>query len=246
MDSVLKIGHRGAKGHLAENTLESIQLALDFGVDMIEIDVHRCNSGEIVVIHDFTLDRTTNGSGEIANKDWSTLKELKVAGAYKIPLLTEVLDLIEGKSAINIELKGSNTAEATCKIVQDYVENRNWNYSDFIISSFQVNELFEARKFSEKIPIGVLSKASISEAIKIGKELNALAIHPSIGIVTKDKILQTKKAGFKVIVWTVNEPDAIARMQEFGVDGIISDYPDRLVKVQCLKLKGKVKSEKKA
>jgi glycerophosphoryl diester phosphodiesterase len=231
MDSILKIGHRGAKGHLAENTLESIQTALDFGVDMIEIDVHRCRSGEIVVIHDFTLDRTTNGSGEIASKNWEILKELKVGGAYKIPLLTEVLDLIEGKCSINIELKGSNTAKATCDVVQDYVENRNWKYSDFVVSSFQVNELFEARKFSEKIPIGVLSKASVSEAIKKGKDLEAVAIHPSIGIVTKDNVRQTKEAGFKVIVWTVNEPDAIARMKEFGVGGIISDFPDRLVKV---------------
>ncbi|MDT0687533.1 glycerophosphodiester phosphodiesterase [Autumnicola psychrophila] len=227
MDSILKIGHRGAKGLLAENTLESIQLALDFGMDMIEIDVHKCSSGEIVVIHDFTLDRTTNGSGEIATKSWEELKKLEISGRYKIPLLTEVLDLIEGKCTINIELKGSNTAVATCKIVQDYIDSRNWNYSDFIISSFQVNELFKARKFSEEIPIGVLSKANISEAIKIGKDLKALAIHPSIGIVTQNNIKQTKNAGFKAIVWTVNEPDAIARMKQCGVDGIISDFPDR-------------------
>ncbi|WP_339650122.1 glycerophosphodiester phosphodiesterase family protein, partial [uncultured Salegentibacter sp.] len=76
--NLLKIGHRGAKGHLAENTLESIQKALDFGVDAIEIDAHRCKTGELVIIHDFTLDRTTNGSGEIAKKSLAELQALKI------------------------------------------------------------------------------------------------------------------------------------------------------------------------
>ncbi|HSP12111.1 MAG TPA: glycerophosphodiester phosphodiesterase family protein, partial [Salegentibacter sp.] len=159
MKSILKIGHRGAKGLLAENTLESIQKAIDLGVDAIEIDVHRCLSGEIVVIHDFTLDRTTNGSGEVAKKNWQDLKSLKVEGQYQIPLLTEVLDLIEGKCSINIELKGLNTAAGTSEIIQKYIAKGNWEYQDFIVSSFQKNELFQIRKLDEKIPIGVLSKA---------------------------------------------------------------------------------------
>ena len=78
MKEFLKIGHRGAKALIAENTLESIQKALDIGVDMIEIDVHKCFSGELWVIHDFTLDRTTDGSGEIAKKTAEEIRELKV------------------------------------------------------------------------------------------------------------------------------------------------------------------------
>ncbi|MDT0675425.1 glycerophosphodiester phosphodiesterase [Autumnicola musiva] len=228
MNSITKIGHRGAKGHLAENTLESIEKAIAFGVEMIEIDVHRCASGEIVVIHDFTLDRTTNGSGEIAKKDWELLKILQVEGKYKIPLLTEVLELIEEKCAINIELKGLNTAEAVCKIVQEHIKKGKWDYEDFILSSFQKNELFEVRKQDNNIPIGVLSKASLTEAIHLGRDLRASAIHPSVGIVTRDNVKQAQAEGFNVNVWTVNEPDAIARMKEFGVNGIISDFPDRL------------------
>ncbi|MDT0641270.1 glycerophosphodiester phosphodiesterase family protein [Zunongwangia sp. F363] len=228
MKTIIKIGHRGAKGHLAENTLESIAKAISFGVDMIEIDVHRCASGEIVVLHDFTLDRTTNGSGEIAKKDWQFLKGLRVEGKYKIPLLTDVLELIEGKCAINIELKGLNTAEAVCDIVKEHIKTGNWEYQDFILSSFQKNELFEVRKYNEQMPIGVLSKASLSEAIKLGKQLKASAIHPSAGIVTRDNVREAQAEGFKVNVWTINEPEAIARMKEFEVDGIISDFPDRL------------------
>lgn len=228
MGSYKKIGHRGAKGHLAENTLESISLALEMGVDAIEIDVHKCASGELVVIHDFTLDRTTNGEGEVTKFGLDHLKNLLVEGKYRIPTLPEVLDLIEGKCFINIELKGLNTAEGTCKIIEDYVTAGNWKYSDFIVSSFQKNELFEVYGTNPGIPIGVLSKASVTEAIELGKLLKAKAIHPSVGIITRDNVQLAHQMGFEVNVWTVNDPEAIQRMRDFGVNGIISDFPDRL------------------
>ncbi|TDN95653.1 glycerophosphoryl diester phosphodiesterase [Salegentibacter sp. 24] len=228
MNRILKIGHRGAKGYLAENTLESIQKALDFGVDAIEIDVHKSKSGELVVIHDFTLDRTTNGSGEIAKMSLTELKTLKVEGQFKIPLLTEVLDLIEGKCSINIELKGLNTAIPTSSIIQKYIAENFWKYEDFIVSSFQKNELFQMRKLDKNVPLGILSKASVTEAIELGKLLSASAIHPSLGIVTRDNVKASHENGFKVNVWTVNEFQDIERIKKFGVDGIISDFPDRL------------------
>ncbi len=227
--NLLKIGHRGVKGHLAENTLESIQKALNFGVDAIEIDVHRCETGELVVIHDFTLDRTTNGSGEVAKKSLSEIKGLNVEDEFGIPLLTEVLDFIEGKCTINIELKGLNTATATAKIIKKYIAEKNWTYKDFIVSSFQKNELFQMRKLDKNVALGILSKASVTEAIELGKLLKASAIHPSLGIITRDNVKASHKAGFNVNVWTVNEPEDIQRMREFGVDGIISDFPDRLL-----------------
>ncbi|MCM8570879.1 glycerophosphodiester phosphodiesterase [Gramella jeungdoensis] len=228
MNDFLMIGHRGAKAHIAENTLESIQKALDIGVDMIEIDVHKCASGELWVIHDFTLDRTTDGSGEIAKRPAVEIRKLKVEGYYKVPLLTEVLDLIEGKCDINIELKGLNTAAPVCREVQKRVSSGKWEYSNFIISSFQKNELFQVRQFDDHVPLGVLSKASVPEAIELGKLLNATAIHPSLGIITRDNTKLCQAEGFKVNVWTVNERQDILRMIDFGVDGIISDYPNRL------------------
>ncbi|MDR5589216.1 glycerophosphodiester phosphodiesterase [Christiangramia sp. SM2212] len=228
MNNFLKIGHRGAKAHVAENTLESIQKALEIGVDMIEIDVHKCASGELWVIHDFTLDRTTNGSGEIAKRTAEELKKLRIEGQFKIPLLTEVLELIEGKCLINIELKGLNTAPPVCKLVKEKIASSKWEYADFIISSFQKNELFEVRKNDQEIPIAVLSKASVPEAIELGKRLKASAIHPSLGIITRDNTKLSQENGFKINVWTVNEREDMQRMIDFGVDGIISDYPDRL------------------
>lgn len=226
--SMKKIGHRGAKGHLAENTLASIQKAIQMGVDMIEVDVHCCKSGELVVIHDFTLDRTTNGTGEISQHSLKELKSLKVEGDHGIPLLTEVLDTIQGKCGINIELKGANTAVETCRIVQEYVKEKGWAYADIIISSFQINELFQVFEINKNIPIGVLSKARVVNAVALAKQLNAKAIHPALGIVTQKNIKKAQREGFKVTVWTVNDPEAIVRMKKFGVDGIISDFPDLL------------------
>lgn len=222
------IGHRGAKGYVAENTLESIQKALDLKVEGIELDVHVCATGELMVLHDFTLDRTTNGSGEIALKTYSELKTFRIDGEYKIPLLTEVLDLIEGKCDINIELKGLNTAKATCEIIEKYITENSWNYSDFLVSSFQKNELFEVYHINPEIPIAVLSKASVTEAIELAKKLKAVAIHPGIGIITRENTQRAQAQGLKVNVWTVNELEAISRMIDFGVDGIISDFPDRI------------------
>ena len=109
----LIIGHRGAKGHVAENTLPSIAKAIELGVDGIEVDVFLCKSGELVVFHDKKLDRLTNAKGYIESLEYDSIKKISVLGKYKIPTLDEVLELIGGKAFLNIELKGSGTAEPT-------------------------------------------------------------------------------------------------------------------------------------
>ncbi len=144
----LKIGHRGAKAHVAENTIASIKKALELGVDGIEIDVHKCASGELVVFHDFTLDKMTNGSGEVAQHTLEQLKSLKVNYQFEIPTLEEVLHTIDKKCMINIELKGRDTALAVCKIITYYIEIYNWQLEHFIISSFQHQELETVYNFN--------------------------------------------------------------------------------------------------
>ena len=225
---ILKIGHRGAKAHIAENTLESIRKAMDFGVDGIEIDVHLCASGELIVFHDFTLDRMTDGTGEVAKQSLSALKNLKVNGGFAIPTLEEVLDLIDAKCLVNIELKGKNTSHPACMVIKKYVDHKNWSYSDFIVSSFQHKELQDVFNMDKNVPLGVLTKANVEEAIEFAATIKAMAIHPNYALLTADNIEQTQKKGYKVYTWTVNDNDAILRMKNYGVDGIISDVPDRL------------------
>ncbi|MFT5217276.1 MAG: glycerophosphoryl diester phosphodiesterase [Glaciecola sp.] len=225
---ILKMGHRGAKGYVAENTIESIQKALDFGVDGIEIDVHLCASGALVVFHDFTLDRMTNGTGEVSKLSLSELKKLKVANEFQIPRLEEVLNLIDKKYLLNIELKGKNTASKSVEIIQYYVQNKGWNYNNFIVSSFQHHELEAVFNLDKNIPLGVLTKANIDDAIEFAKVISAIAIHPNAAIVTKTNVQKAQNLGYKVNVWTVNDVDEIKRMKRYNVDAIISDFPDRL------------------
>ncbi|SDR86916.1 glycerophosphoryl diester phosphodiesterase [Formosa sp. Hel1_31_208] len=228
MTAPLNIGHRGAKAHIAENTLASIKRALDLGVDGVEIDVHKCASGELVVFHDFTLDRMTNGSGEIAKHTWSQLQNLKIDEQFSIPSLTQVLDLINKKCLLNIELKGKDTATETCRLIADYVRRKDWHENQFLISSFQHQELEQVCQLNTNLRLGVLTKASVTDALVVAKRVNAYAIHPNVALLSKANVKLAKEKGYKVITWTVNDDETIERMRLYGVDGIISDYPDKL------------------
>ena len=228
MNKILKIGHRGAKGHIVENTLESIQKALDLGVDGIEIDVHLCQTGELVVYHDFTLERLTDGTGEIAMKSLEELKSLKIKDQFKIPTLVEVLDLIDKKCLLNIELKGNMTALETCKSIQLYTETKAWKFEDFIVSSFNHDELKTVYNINKNIPLAVLTESELELATDFAATIAAKAIHPHYLLLDKNKVQQLQQLGYKVNTWTVNIMESIALMKIYGVDGIISDYPDRL------------------
>jgi len=228
MSAFLKIGHRGAKGHVTENTLQSIQKAMDFNVDGIEIDVHVCKTGELVVFHDFTLDRLTNGTGEIGEKTLSQLQNLQVEDQYTIPTLREVLQLIDNKLLINIELKGEGTAIPTCNIIQELVNDKKWSLENILVSSFQQNELVDVFNYDSNIPLGVLTKASVNQAIVFAKTINAKAIHPSFSLLSKNNVQKAKEEGLLVNAWTVNTKQAIKRIKSYQVDAIISDFPDRL------------------
>ena len=228
MSDILKIGHRGAMQYVTENTIESIKKALNIGVDGIEIDVHTCASGELVVFHDFTLDRVTNGTGELRHQTLSKLKQLKVNTNYSIPTLEEVLNVIDKKCLLNIELKGKDTALKTCQIIKKYIEKHNWKYSNFIVSSFQHKELEVVFKTDKNIPLGVLTKANIDEAISFAETINAVAIHPNFAILTSENVKHAQNNGYKIYTWTVNDLSTIERMKNYGVNGIISDVPDKL------------------
>ncbi|MDG5490285.1 glycerophosphodiester phosphodiesterase family protein [Psychroserpens sp. SPM9] len=228
MQKTLKIGHRGAKAHTAENTIASIEKALDIGVDGIEIDVHRCASGELVVFHDFTLDRMTNGTGEVSKQTLTELKTLKVSAQFEIPTLQEVLEVINRRCLLNIELKGSNTALETCRVISQYIDKNEWAIDDFLISSFQHHELENVFKTQPKYRIGVLTKASVNDALEFAKTVNAYALHPNYALLTKANVKLAQDEGYKVITWTVNDEESIERMVSYGVDAIISDYPEKL------------------
>ena len=231
---MLTIGHRGARGYIAENTLESIQKALDLNVDGIEIDVLRCASGEIVVFHDKKLKRLTGHNGLIEETTFEELKNMLVAGRYRIPTLQQVLEKIGSKILLNIELKGENTAIPTATILKQYLSDSQSDIKKLIVSSKNWKELTLFKNQNTNIPIGVLShyniflEKGVDAIIEKGRELSALAIHPKFSILNKKAIDKMHCAGFLVYSWTINNPKDIQRAIRLGVDGIITDFPDRV------------------
>lgn len=225
---MLKIGHRGAKAHAAENTLASFQKALDAGVNAVELDVHVCSTGELVVIHDFTVDRTTNGTGEVHKLALAQLKTLVVEGGHEIPTLDEVMEILGHKCLVNIEMKGRHTAKPVSDFIDWYVKEKGYSYTHFMVSSFQREELQIMSDTNKNVRLGILTQASVKQAWEWADEFNATALHPHFTLLTESNVKKAQEAGYKVYAWTVNEPEDIARMKAYGVDGIISDYPERL------------------
>ncbi|MBA4744931.1 MAG: glycerophosphodiester phosphodiesterase [Muricauda sp.] len=224
----LVIGHRGAMGHETENTLASVQKAMDLGVDMVEIDVFKIDSGEIVVFHDETVDRLANSGGNIEEYNIVQLRQLTLDGGHKIPMLQDVLKLMNNQVALNIELKGAGTADRVNHIVNYYIEKEGWSPENFVISSFKWDELKAMRAKNKDIKIAVLTSKDPLEAIEVAKELKAVAINPNYKTLTQENTAKIQAEGLKVYTWTVNEPEDIQKMTEFGVDGIITNYPERV------------------
>ncbi len=225
---LLKVGHRGAMGYAPENTLISFQKAIELGVDMIELDVHVCKTGELVVIHDETVHRTTNGHGYVAEMSLQELQKLDAGKGEHIPTLREVFEFIARRVKINIELKGKKTAQPTCKVIEEYVRDRQWQYDDFLVSSFDYDELRVFRSLGAKIPQGVLISEQHFNYVEITKELGAKAVIPEYHLVNEAYVKDAHERGLQIVVWTANEKDDIERMKRIGVDGIISNYPDTL------------------
>lgn len=224
----LIIGHRGAMGYETENTLASIKKAMELGVDMIEIDVFRISSGEIVAFHDRRVDRLTNGAGLIEEYNLYDMNKLILDGGHTIPLLQEVLRTVDAKTPLNIELKGAGTADRVNFITDYYIEKQGWQPGQFLISSFNWDELAAFRALDAESRIAVLTDGDPLEAISVARELKAEAINPSAASVTAENVAAIHEAGFKVYVWTVNQTAEFEALREMGVDGVFSDYPDRM------------------
>ncbi|NBU81136.1 MAG: glycerophosphodiester phosphodiesterase [Flavobacteriaceae bacterium] len=222
MNSILKIGHRGAKGYVAENTLASFQKAIDLGADGIELDVHLSLDGKVIVIHDETVDRTTSGKGFV--KDYSAT-ELKTFG---IQTLISVFELVNQKCFINVELKAYETANKVAELIEHYVAEKGWKYDDFIVSSFDWNALQQVRFQNDNIRIGVLTNTDIGLALAFAKFIKAYSIHPYYHLLTTKNVANMQTKNFKVYPWTINEPEDIIFVKSLNVDGIITDFPDRV------------------
>ena len=168
-------GHRGAKGHEPENTLRSIRRALELGANGIEIDVY-CVGGELVVIHDDTLERTTNGLGFVWEHTFAQLRALDAGKGERIPTLAEVFDCVGHRAIINVELKGPDTAAPVTALIDELVTRRGWRYDEFLISSFDHPQLARVKKLQPKLRLGVLLEPDALDYARIAGELDRKSV----------------------------------------------------------------------
>ena len=221
---MLMIGHRGAMGCAPENTLLSIHKAIELGADWVEIDVH-CVADKLLVIHDETVDRTTNGRGKLIDYSFEELRALDAGLGQRIPILQEVLEVTVGKVGLNIELKGLGTG----KVLTSLLRNTPETYKNkMLVSSFLMPELEQVVRLNQHVKIGVLAGNNINESIAWATKLKAFSIHLRLQKVTPKWVDRAHDLGLKVYVYTVNKVVQIRRMKELGVDGVFSDYPNRL------------------
>ena len=229
-NDIIVIGHRGAMGHALENTIESINKAIDFEVDGIEIDIFKTRTGELVVYHDAVLSRLTNSDAFIEEISLDSINNIRLSDGSSIPTLNEIIDIIPNEIFLNIELKGINTAYLTNELILKYSKQKDWNIDRFVISSFRWDELEKFRSLNKEIKIAILvdSLFKIDSSLILSRDINAYAINPNNSFLSKEIVQKIKFNNLLVFPYTVNSFENIKRMKSIGVDGIITDYPERI------------------
>jgi glycerophosphoryl diester phosphodiesterase len=225
----LVIAHRGASGHLPENTLPAYQLAIEQGADMIEIDLHRTRDAAVVIAHDEDL-CGLGGRGEICDASLAEVRALDAGRGERVPLLAEVLDRFGAKIPFNLELKRGTRAEYA-DVEADAlaaVEKRGL-LARTLFSSFYDAVLARLRALSPAARIALLlSPESAENPIERARRLGAEAINPWRGLVRRELVETAHQAGLAVYVFTVDEVAEMERLLALGVDGLFTNYPDRM------------------
>lgn len=235
------IGHKGAAGYAPENTLASLRKGIEMGLKFVEIDVQLTKDHEVVVIHDYSLNRTTNGNGFVKAHTLSEIKKFDAGSWYgdafqkeEIPTLEEVLKILPKDVWLNIEIK--NIARERANIEEKILEliNRYEIEDQIVISSFDHLSLNKVRSLNKTIKIGVLLYAYLLDPWSQldTYELKPYSIHPAIEYLDEAFVDEAKKRGYKVFPYTVNTIEEYAYCMYLGVDGVFSDYPDLAMKDQ--------------
>jgi glycerophosphoryl diester phosphodiesterase len=230
MKKTMVFGHRGYMGKYPENTLLSFEKAIEENIYGIELDVQRCATGEIVVIHDDSVDRTTDGIGLVSELSYSDLLKLNIEKNQKIPLLTEVLDLINKRVVVNIELKMYGIVEEVANIVNLYINEKKWNIDDFVFSSFNHHDINNLKKnFIPNAFIGALIEAVPIDYSTCATKINANSINIYKETVTKEFIEDAHKKNLLVFCYTLNEKKEIEKFIKLGIDGYFTNFPNNIL-----------------
>ena len=220
---VLRIGHRGACGHAPENTLASIEKAIALQCTLTEVDVRRTADGSLILLHDERVDRTTNGKGVAADMNLADIRRLDAGRGQNIPTLEETLKTAHGRIGLMLELKAEGLAYDVCGIVR-----ASGFPGEIIYASFLHDELQHIRRADPGANTLVLFKPLPRNPAAEAARLQATHVGLRFDSATKPIVTALHTAHLALFVYTANKPANIARMRSLAVDGIVSDYPDRI------------------
>lgn len=234
----LNFAHRGASQIAPENTLAAFELAVQQGVDGIELDIRICRTGEWVVIHDSRVNRTTNGRGFVRSKSIEELRHLDAGAVFhphfaneRIPTLAEVLDWARNRVLLNIEIKSLARAEKCAELQLLHLLRRHGVRRQCLISSFNPIVLRRLARLDPAIPTGLLLNVKWlrhSTEKSLVRLMNIQALHLSRRLARPRYLERIQRAGLRVLVWGTNNPAELRRLVDYGVDGIITDVPHLL------------------
>ncbi|MFA7744382.1 glycerophosphodiester phosphodiesterase [Salinicoccus roseus] len=235
----MNIAHRGASGYAPENTMAAFDKALEMKADYIEIDVQLSEDGEVVLMHDGMIDRTTDGSGSVDDYTLEELKQLDAGSWFgpqfageQIPTLEEVLDTYRGKIGILIEIKNASQHPGIEEEIAGALEERNMdkpNNGKIIVQSFDHGSIARFNALLPNVDTGVLmgyNAEGISDAQLAQFATYADYVNPNHQMVDADLVNRIHDYGMRIAPYTINDQSRINELMENGVDGIISDYPD--------------------
>ena len=220
------IGHRGIAGLEPENTLRSFRHAIELGVDYVECDIRLTADGWPVLMHDETVDRTTNGSGRVEQMAFADLRRLDAGAGERVPTLEEFLDCIKGRCKAHVELKGDGCEETVLR----YVDYKGM-LDDVVLTSGQTQRLRRLRTLNAKVAIEHIFGDPPPDAIQRAKDVRAQRISVHYGHATPEYVEAAHAAALKVIAWPPNTEATMQAMIDLGVDFICTDRADILLRV---------------
>jgi glycerophosphoryl diester phosphodiesterase len=238
---VFVIAHRGFSGAAPENTLAAFKRAMDLGVDMIELDVHLTKDGEVVVIHDDTLNRTTNGRGKVVDHTLNELKQFDAGSWFgsqfsgeKIPTLKEVLELARNRVVLHIELKEGGLGPYTVKDLADrslQEVGKAGMLNHVLFGSFNRPALDRIKEENPGLPVALIYRKAWSTLQEVtgGTPVSVLSCRGT-GL-NQSNLSEAHRQGGKMFVWTLDTEEQMEHFLNMGVDGIITNHPDRLIRI---------------
>jgi glycerophosphoryl diester phosphodiesterase len=216
--------HRGASGHEPENTLSSFRKALDLGARWIECDA-RVVENTAIIFHDRTLQRMTGARGVVAKQTLAHIQSLTLPKGERVPLLAELLTQFKDKVSLQIELKGQRTGRVVAHEILQALKG-GWDPQSLLVSSYDYEELLEFKQQAPMIPLGLLTYGYPLDCLGIAKRMGVYSVHLHIDTVTEPRVQTLQKAGYKVFVYTVDDPEDIAWLKSIRANGVFSNYPE--------------------